>query len=213
MIESTLEPAVKRARKVLSIKDIVTQKNGITKNSTVILLMVGALIAGSVVTYAFTSNSQSITAAPISNISEITTGKVGLTEIELISAVKELGIDVYWTGPVKAAKYTLAVPSKGQAFIRYLPNGQGLTDTKPNYLVIATYATTNAFDATQSAGNQSNGVTFINTQGAAVYYNKVTPNNVYVAFPNLDYQIEIFSPVAATALTIASNKNSLRLIK
>jgi hypothetical protein len=120
---------------------------------------------------------------------------------------------VYWAGPVKDAKYTLAVPADGQAYVRYLPNGQGIEDTKPNYVVIATYTTTDAFTATQAAGNTSNGVTFINTKGAAVYYNKDTPTNVYVAYPNLNYQIEVFDPIAATALDIASRAGALKLVK
>ena len=130
-----------------------------------------------------------------------------------LSAVKQLGVDVYWAGPVDGAKYTLSSPAEGQVYVRYLPNGDGLTDTKPNYVVIATYTTTNAFSATQAAGNQSNGVTFVNTEGAAVFYNKDTPTNVYVAYPNLNFQVEIFNPIAATALEIASTNGALRLVK
>jgi len=46
-----------------------------------------------------------------------------------------------------------------------------------------------------------------------VYYNKDTPTNVYVAYPNLNYQIEVFDPIAATALDIASKQGALRLVK
>ena len=160
-----------------------------------------------------TSPSNNSSTVSTSTFTDVTTGKVALTESELIDAVKQLGVDVYWAGPVKGAKYTLAVPADGQAYVRYLPNGDGLTDTKPNYVVIATYTTTNAFSATQAAGNQSNGVTFVNTEGAAVFYNKDTPTNVYVAYPNLNYQIEVFDPIAATALDIASKQGALRLVK
>jgi len=166
-----------------------------------------------VLTYSLTSSSNNSPTASTTTFTDVTTGKVALTESELIDAVKQLGVDVYWAGPVKGAKYTLAVPADGQAYVRYLPNGDGLTDTKPNYVVIATYTTTNAFSATQAAGNQSNGVTFVNTEGAAVFYNKDTPTNVYVAYPNLNYQIEVFDPIAATALEIASKQGALRLVK
>jgi hypothetical protein len=175
--------------------------------------MVAAFLAGSIITYSFTTSSTPTPVASTSTFTDVIAGKVALTESELIEAVKKLGVDVYWAGPVKGAKYTLAVPADGQAYVRYLPNGDGLTDTKPNYVVIATYTTTNAFSATQAAGNQSNGVTFINAEGAAVYYNKDTPTNVYVAYPNLNYQIEVFDPIAATALDIASKQGALRLVK
>lgn len=178
----------------------------------VILLMILSALISSGITYTVTSNT-SASSSNTSSFTEVTNGKVGLTESELIAAVKQLGVDVYWAGPVSGAKYTLAVPADGQAYVRYLPKGQGIADTKPNYVVIATYSTIDAFTSTQAAGNTSNGVTFINAEGAAVYYSKDTPTNVYVAYPNLDYQIEIFDPIATTALEIASKTGSLKLVR
>jgi hypothetical protein len=188
----------------------VTKSNSSPK---IVLLMVLSALISSGVTYLVTNNSTPAPAASTSTFTEVIAGKVALTEPELIAAVKQLGVDVYWAGPVKDAKYTLAVPADGQAYVRYLPNGQGIEDTKPNYVVIATYTTTDAFTATQAAGNTTNGVTFVNTEGAAVYYNKDTPTNVYVAYPNLNYQIEVFHPIATTALEIASKAGALRVIK
>ena len=187
----------------------ITKSNGSPK---IVLLMVLSALISSGITYLATNNSAPTPAATTSTFTEVIAGKVALTEPELIAAVKQLGVDVYWAGPVKDAKYTLAVPADGQAYVRYLPNGQGIEDTKPNFVVIATYTTTDAFTATQAAGNTTNGVTFVNTEGAAVYYNKDSPTNVYVAYPNLNYQIEVFHPTAATALEIASKAGALRLV-
>ena len=187
----------------------VTKSNGSPK---IVLLMVLSALISSGITYLATNNSAPTPAATTSTFTEVIAGKVALTEPELIAAVKQLGVDVYWAGPVKDAKYTLAVPADGQAYVRYLPNGQGIEDTNPNYVVIATYTTTDAFTATQAAGNTSNGVSFISPAGAAVYYSKDTPTNVYVAYPNLNYQIEVFNPIAATALEIASTTGALRLV-
>jgi hypothetical protein len=182
-------------------------------SSKVAILMIVAFLAGSGLTYAVTANSEPVVTASTSTFSDVTAGKVALSEKELISAVAELGVDVYWAGPVDGAKYTLSVPVEGQAYVRYLPNGEGINDTAANYVVIATYVTPNAFASTQAAGNQTNGVTFINAQGAAVFYSKETPTNVYVAYPNIDFQIEVFSPLAKTALDIASKQGALRLVK
>lgn len=182
-------------------------------SSKVAILMIVAFLAGSGLTYAITANQESVVTASTSTFSDVTAGKVALSEKELISAVAELGVDVYWAGPVDGAKYTLSVPAEGQAYVRYLPNGEGINDTAANYVVIATYATPDAFASTQAAGNQTNGVTFINAQGAAVFYSKETPTNVYVAYPNINFQIEVFSPIAKTALDIASKQGALRLMK
>lgn len=201
--------AVKKAAAVR--QPLSEKKQGSPK---LILLMVLTALISSGLTYVITSNSNSSQSPTVStsNFTEVIAGKVALTEAELIDAVKQLGADVYWAGPVKGAKYTLAVPADGQAYVRYLPDGQGIEDTKPNYVVIATYTTTDAFTATQAAGNTSNGVSFISPAGAAVYYSKDTPTNVYVAYPNLNYQIEVFNPIAATALEIASTTGALRLV-
>ena len=217
-----------RARKTAVKKAVVKKKVGeIPAESKkkkrgslkVILLMILSALVSSGSTYAFLNNTltaspvEAVLAAPTSTFTEVIAGKVALTEAELVAAVKQLGIDVYWAGPVKDAKYTLAVPADGQAYVRYLPEGQGIEDTKPNYVVIATYTTTDAFTATQAAGNTSNGVSFISAAGAAIYYSKDIPTNVYVAYPNLNYQIEIFNPIAATALEIASTSGALRIVK
>jgi len=212
VISDSTVPAPKKAKKMV-VNEEKKDKAKMSQNSKTIALMLISFALGSVLTYSLTSPSTNSPTASTSTFTDVTTGKVALTESELIDAVKQLGVDVYWAGPVKGAKYTLAVPADGQAYVRYLPNGDGLTDTKPNYVVIATYTTTNAFSATQAAGNQSNGVTFVNTEGAAVFYNKDTPTNVYVAYPNLNYQIEVFDPIAATALDIASKQGALRLVK
>ena len=212
-IDAGTTAAPKRSRKKTEEPVIEVQKKQIKRSAKTAALMVAAFLAGSVLTYTITANSEPAVEVSTSTFAEVSTGKVPLTEKELISAVKQLGVDVYWAGPVDGAKYTLSSPAEGQVYVRYLPNGEGLADTKPNYLVIATYATPDAFTATQAAGNQTNGVTFINTQGAAVFYSKETPTNVYVAYPNIDFQIEVFSPIAKTALDIASKQGALRLVK
>jgi hypothetical protein len=211
--DSVVTPTVKRSRKKVEEPVVVQPKSSMKPSTKTALLMLAAFIAGSALTYTFTANSEPAIEASTSTFADISSGKVSLTEKELISAAKQLGVDVYWAGPVDGAKYTISAPAEGQVYVRYLPNGEGLTDTKANYVVIATYATSDAFTATQAAGNQTNGVTFINNQGAAVFYSKDAPTNVYVAYPNIDIQVEVFSPIAQTALDIASKQGALRLVK
>jgi hypothetical protein len=202
-----------KTRKIASQTQLIKRAiSGLSPSSKTMILMVGAFIAGSLLTYTVVSNSEPKIISSAASFSDITTGKVALTEEELVKAVQDLGVDVYWAGPVDGAKYTISAPADGQVYIRYLPNGEGLSDTKANYVVIATYSTPDAFTSTQSAGNQTNGVTFINTQGAAVFYSKDAPTNVYVAYQNIDFQIEVFSPIAKTALDIASKQGALRLV-
>jgi len=85
--------------------------------------------------------------------------------------------------------------------------------TEAKFRVIATYSETDAYNSTLQAGNQAEGVSLSNPDGSVVYFSKNAPNNVYVAYPNLDYQIEIYDPDAKTAVTLATTSNQVQLIK
>lgn len=138
--------------------------------------------------------------------------QVVLTEPELRQIVSQLGQTIYWAGPMTNAKYTLNV-NDTSAFVRYLPEGEGAEDTGMNYLVVATYEVNGAFDAVRTAGNEQDGISISNSDGAAVYYNKAIPNNVYLAYPNTNFQIEIFDPAAERALQIATSPGLIQPIR
>lgn len=141
-------------------------------------------------------------------------GGVALSESELKDVVSKLGETVYWSGPMRGAKYTINAQNVGAIYVRYLPNGKGISDTAPKYRVIATYKETNGFDATLAAGNQPNGVSFSKPDGVGVvYYNKNTPTNVYLAYKSQPFQIEIFDPSADTSLSLANDANKIEMIK
>jgi hypothetical protein len=113
---------------------------------------------------------------------------------------------------MSGAKYTINAQNFNSIYVRYLPNGSGISDQTPRYRVIATYKEANAYNSTLSAGNQANGVSFTKNDGRVVYYNKQVPTNVYVAFKTEPYQMEIFDPEAKTSLAIANSKSDLSLI-
>lgn len=141
-------------------------------------------------------------------------GGVALSEDELKDVVVTLGETVYWAGPQRGAKYTINAQNVGAIYVRYLPDGKGISDTAPNYRVIATYKEANGYDATLAAGNQANGVSVARPDNSGViYYNKNTPTNVYLAFKSQPYQIEIFDPSAEVALDLANDDTKVKIIK
>ncbi len=167
----------------------------------------GALISGGLV-FAITSiGSTSITEAGA------TLGQVALTEAQLRDLVISKKLTAYWVGPLDGAKYSLISNANGQVFVRYLPEGKGLEDTNADYRVIATYPQSDAFSITKAAGNQANAISFTNVDGAQVFYSKSYAANVYVAFPDAPYEIEIFDPKDGGALSLATNAGLIQKIK
>ena len=142
-----------------------------------------------------------------------TLGQVALTESQLRQIISDQKIVAYWSGPQDGALYSLVVNNYHQIFIRYLPNGKGIDDNAPDYRVIATYPQSDAYAITKTAGNQANAISFINADGAQVFYSKNLSANVYVAFPDNPYEIEIFDPGNGTALSLATAPGKIVQVK
>jgi hypothetical protein len=141
-----------------------------------------------------------------------TAGKTELTGAQLRALVIKEGITAYWVGPEPGASYALSVLTDGQVYVKYLPDGKGLDDTKPAYKVIATYVTAGAFAKTQQAATASGSVGFINSDGNAIYYATARPTNVYMGMRDVDLQVEVFDPVSGNALKAAKTSGLVRKI-
>lgn len=143
------------------------------------------------------------------NGADKTQGKVAMSAGELRSVVLANHLTVYWAGPMTDAKYALIVSKTGSAFVRYLPNGNGLGDTTTSFRVIATYIQKGAFSVTQSAGGVAGNVGFTNVDGNAIFYVKTRPTNVYMGVKGKDVQIEIFDPGIDQALGLSLIHNQI----
>jgi hypothetical protein len=142
-----------------------------------------------------------------------TLGQVALSETQLREVVLKNKLTAYWSGPQENAQYSLVANSNGQVFVRYLPDGQGLADTAAKYRVIAAYPQANAYAVTQAAGNQANAISFINADGAQVFYSKSYATNVYLAYPEAASEVEIFDPGNGVALGLATTSGKIVQIK
>lgn len=140
-------------------------------------------------------------------------GKVALTEQELRDVIAAKKLTVYWAGPLTGAKYTLIATTPGIVYVRYLPGGVGLNDTKTLFRAIGTYAQKNAFSVSESAGRADGNVGFISADGNAVFYAKGRPTNVYIGIKGKDIQVEVFDPVVDQALGLVLVRGQITLIK
>lgn len=145
-------------------------------------------------------------AAPVKSNSS---GQVALTEDQLKSEVHKVGGSIFWAGAISGAKYAFNHVSNGQDYVRYLPNGQGATDTTQNFRVIATYKDATAYDTIVAAAKLKTGVSLANPDGSVIYYAKATPNHVYMAFKGFGYQIEIFDPTPGASLKLATTPGAI----
>jgi len=137
-----------------------------------------------------------------------------LTESQLFDSALKSGREVYWAGPDLSDKYLFDGASTGASFVTYLSSGSGEDISNSKNRVIATYYREDGFQATVDAGKLDNGISILGQDDTSViYYNSSLPTNVYVAFKNLPYQIEIYDPQPGQALAIASEIGRIRPIK
>lgn len=139
-------------------------------------------------------------------------GKVALSAQDLRDVVVAKKLTVYWAGPQDGAKYTLIATTPGVAFVRYLPGGVGLNDTKTRFRVIGTYVQRNAFAVSTAGAVAPGNVGFVNADGNAIFYSKARPSNVYVGIKGKDLQVEVFDPNVDQALGLVLVKNQVRQI-
>ncbi len=111
---------------------------------------------------------------------------------------------VFWVGPRSGYTYELTRTAKGSIFIRYLPDGVKVGADKP-YLTVATYPFPGAFAATQKLAKEQRSTAIPIARGGVAVPSKSYPQSVHVAYPGVDYQIEIYDPTAGTATNLVTS--------
>jgi hypothetical protein len=123
---------------------------------------------------------------------------VTLTAKLLKTLAASLGQPVYWAGPEPGHRYELRRTNTGAVFVRYLPRGVKAGDER-QFLTVGTYPYRGAFGATQALARERGAVSRTFFDGRVTVYRRKHPVSVYIAYPNLNYQIEVFDPSPARA--------------
>jgi hypothetical protein len=122
---------------------------------------------------------------------------VALSADGLATVAKNVPQPIYWVGPDAAVTYELT-RSLDRTYVRYLPTGVTAGDPRP-FLTIGTYAMANAY-AVMKRNFGTPGNRLVDTpKGGIAVIDESRPTSVYVAYPNTDFQIEIYSPDADQA--------------
>ena len=105
---------------------------------------------------------------------------------------------IYWAGPMPGMTYELTETQGTNRFVRYLPEGAEVGTTDPN-LFVATFPVANAYRVTLKEASKAGSVKIPIANGGVAFYPGASPSNVYIAFPGVDQQIEVFDPNPARA--------------
>ncbi len=125
---------------------------------------------------------------------------VPVTATGLQTLVAALHRPIYWAGAQAGKTYELTQAANGDVYLRYLPRGAEI-GTKQPYLTVGTYPVANALGLIASGASRPGSVR-VPIDGGTAYYSTKDPNSVYLAFPGANYEIEVFSPSAAEALSL-----------
>lgn len=175
------------------------QRRTIIIAAAIVVVVVAAIIAFAVGGNDSKSSSNGSQAAP-ANPAAIP----NLTPDTLKASVAATGRTVYWAGPETDNTYVLQTLANGQTTVRYVPKGGNADEANAVYRVIGSYPIKGAFDVTKKAAEDPNSTLVTNSDGSIVVYNKSKTTNVYVAFPGVDVQIEIYDP-SGQALALATS--------
>ena len=135
----------------------------------------------------------------------VATGPVLVSAEQLASEAKSLGRPIYWAGRRSNWSYELTVTDSGRVFVRYLPRGAAAGDSRSGFLTVGTYPAADAYPNLKKVstghGVHSN---LLPNDGLLVAPTRL-PKNVYLAYPNDDYQVEVYDASTGAARRMALN--------
>lgn len=129
-------------------------------------------------------------------------GPVLLSDAQLQRFAAGAGRPVYWAGPRSGYVYEVTRTPGGRVFVRYLPRGYVAGDTRPDFLTVATYPVSGAYDNLRRATARGGAsATAVAGGGIAVTWRN-SATNIYLAYPHSNYQVEVFNPVPGHSRTL-----------
>jgi hypothetical protein len=166
--------------------------------AVVVLAIVAAVAAWLVIDHRDSSSS-----APTTT-SVAKTGPVVLSAPGLNTLAAAVGQPIYWAGPQPKMYYELTRTTDGKVYVRYLPPGVTAGAPSAAYLTVATYPFPGAYEALREVADGREKPV---AGGGIALVDGSHPQSVYVAFPGVDYQVEVYDPSPQRARAAALSGN------
>jgi hypothetical protein len=132
-----------------------------------------------------------------------TSSATATTARKLATLAATVGHPIFWLGPKRGFTYELTRTSDGKVYVRYLPAGVDVGAGKP-YLTVATYPFTGAFAAIQKEAAVKGAVTASLRHHGLAVLDAGYPESTHIAYPNVNYQVEVYDPTPAKAMQLVS---------
>jgi hypothetical protein len=116
---------------------------------------------------------------------------------DLTALASSIGHPVYWAGPRQGFTYEVTQDPSGRVYIRYLPPGTTVGSPKPQ-LTVATYPFPGALAAIKAVAKNDSSTIKLPGGGMAIVDSSY-PKSIHLAYPDSEYQVEVFAPTAAAA--------------
>lgn len=144
----------------------------------------------------------------LSGDDDSTANSSGEAEIVSVESLREAtggqGTPVYWAGEQGGTEIELSQPEKGRTYVRYLSGDAEAGDPR-RFLTVGTYVTPDPVAALQRQGQQPGGVLGKAPGGATIYFDRDRPQSVYLAYPGVEAQIEVYDPDFRRALQLVNS--------
>jgi len=138
--------------------------------------------------------------------SEAGSGAAEIVSVEqLEDALVGKGGPVYWAGEQQGAEIELSRPEAGRTYIRYLTGDAEAGDPRADFLTVGSYVHPDPVAALRKQGRESGGVLGTAPGKAVVYFSRNQPSSVYLAYPGVDVEIEVFDPNFTKALQLVNS--------
>ena len=125
------------------------------------------------------------------------------TQAELTQLAARLKHPIYWTGPKAGYTYELTQTDKGNVYVRYLPQGVQVGDSRADFVTVGTYPDTNPMRSVAGALKRKGTTRLRAPNGGVAVQDSAHPTSVYLAYPNSSLLLEIFAPNPTKARSIA----------